>query len=398
MNHPIKGPFDSRPLAFALAVSAILLAAVNLRGGIVVVGPLVEDIKQGLGFNASQFSMLTTLPLLCFGVISALVPILTRRASPPILVLLALLLIILGAALRITPAFLLILLGTLALGCAIALLNVLIPGLVKGYFPRQTGLMTGLYSVTLSIGAGLGVYLAVPLRDAFADWRAPMLLWMILPLLCLPPWLYLLRIHVHSYQPPQSTRTPLWRNRRAWAITGFMGLQSTCFYSVATWLPQLLFDAGVDDHYAGTLTSLINLFGIPANLLTPLVAARTQDQRPLVILITAMALAGLTGLLLAPAQAPILWTGLIGFSVGAAMSLALTLFALRSENSTQAVALSAMAQSVGYLIAAMGPLVIGALYDLEKSWLIPLLLLLVLQLIQGLLGLVAGRPGTLNQP
>lgn len=231
MNHSLKGPFDGRPLAFALAVAAILLAAANLRGGIVVVGPLVEDIKQGLGFNARQFSMLTTLPLICFGVISALVPALTRRFAPPLLVLGALLLIMLGAALRITPTFLLILCGTLALGCAIALLNVLIPGLVKAYFPRQPGLMTGLYSVTLSIGAGLGVYLAVPMREAFTDWRAPMLLWALLPLLCLPPWLYLLRVHVRSYQP-RSQGPSLWRNPRAWAITGFMGLQSTCFYSV----------------------------------------------------------------------------------------------------------------------------------------------------------------------
>ena len=297
--------------------------------------------------------------------------------------------------LRITPTFLLILCGTLALGCAIALLNVLIPGLVKAYFPHQPGLMTGLYSVTLSIGAGLGVYLAVPMREAFTDWRAPMLLWALLPLLCLPPWLYLLRVHVRSYQP-RSQGPSLWRNPRAWAITGFMGLQSTCFYSVATWLPQLLLDAGLDDHYAGTLTSLINLFGIPANLLTPILAARLADQRPLVLSIAALAMLGLAGLLLAPAGAPVLWVGLIGFSVGAALSLALTLFALRSANGTQAVALSAMAQSVGYLIAATGPLIIGALYDLEKSWLIPLLLLLLLQGIQCLLGLVAGRPGTLN--
>ncbi len=398
MHHPIKGPFDGRPLAFTLAVAAILLAAANLRGGIVVVGPLVDDIKRGLNFSASAFSMLTTLPLICFGIVSAMVPALTRRFSPPLLVLGALLLIGLGAALRVTPAFLLILLGTLALGSAIALLNVLIPGLVKGYFPRHPGVMTGLYSVTLSIGAGLGVYLAVPMRDAFSDWRAPMLLWAILPLICLLPWLYLLRVHVHTYRPKQTTQSPLWRNPRAWAITGFMGLQSTYFYSVATWLPKLLIDAGLSDAYAGTATSLINLFGIPANLLAPIIATRLQDQRPLVLTIAAMALIGLAGLLLAPAAAPVIWAALIGFSAGASLSLALTLFALRSENGTQAVALSAMAQSVGYLIAASGPLVIGALYDLEKSWLLPLSLLLVLQLIQCLLGLVAARPGTLSQP
>ncbi|MCX2831766.1 MFS transporter [Microbulbifer thermotolerans] len=135
---------------------------------------------------------------------------------------------------------------------------------------------------------------------------------------------------------------------------------------------------------------------VPANLLTPIVAARMRDQRLLVLAIAALAITSLTGLLLAPALAPLLWVGLIGISGGAALSLVLTLFALRSENTTQAMSLSAMAQSVGYLIAATGPFVIGALYDLNKSWLIPLLLLLLLQLAQGALGVVAGRPGTLT--
>ncbi|MBV1787752.1 MFS transporter [Marinobacterium sp. D7] len=397
MSEPFKGPFDGRPLAFAIAITAILLTAANLRGGIVVVGPLVEDIRASLGFNASQFSMLTTLPLICFGVVSSLVPMLARRLEPPQLVIIGLLLISGGALMRITSAFPLILAGTLLLGAAIALLNVLIPGLVKGYFPRHPGVMTGLYTVTLGMGAGLGVYLAVPLRDMFDNWRAPMMLWAILPPLCILPWLYLLRVHSRTYRPPQTAQVSLWRNGRAWAITGFMGLQSTSFYSVITWLPNMLIDSGLSDAHAGVAAALVNLAGIPASLVTPLLATRLRDQRALVLIIALLGVAGLTGLILAPSQAPLLWSCLIGVSGGAALSLALTLFALRTDSTTQAVALSAMAQSVGYLIAAAGPLLIGTLNDLSGSWFYAIALLIVLQCIQCLMGLMAGKAGTIGQ-
>lgn len=396
MSEPIKGPFDGRPLAFAIAIVAILLTAANLRGGIVVVGPLVSDIRASLGLSASQFSMLTTLPLICFGLVSSLVPTLTRRLEPPQLVIIGLLLISLGVALRMVSAFQVILLGTLLLGSAIALLNVLIPGLVKGYFPRHTGIMTGLYTVTLGSGAGLGIYLAVPLRDFFDDWRAPLALWGILPPLCALPWLYLLRVHTRTYQPPRSAGPSLWRNGRAWAITGYMGLQSTFFYTVVTWLANLLTDSGLNDEYAGFATSLSNLAGIPAGLITPLLATRLRDQRKLVLVIALMAITGLGGLLLAPAQGTLIWVSLIGVSGGASLSLSLTLFALRTNTATQAFALSAMAQSVGYLIAAAGPLVIGAINDLNGSWFYAIVLLIALQVIQGLVGLIAGKSGTIT--
>ncbi|WP_432697027.1 CynX/NimT family MFS transporter [Marinobacterium sp. YM272] len=396
MPEPIKGPFHGRPLAFAIAIAAILLTAANLRGGIVVVGPLVADIRASLGLSASQFSMLTTLPLICFGLVSSLVPALTRRLEPPQLVIIALLVISLGVALRMAPAFLLILLGTLLLGSAIALLNVLIPGLVKGYFPNHPGIMTGLYTVTLGTGAGLGVYLAVPLRDIFDDWRVPLAVWALLPPLCILPWLYLLRVHTRTYQPPQSRGPSLWRNGRAWAITGYMGLQSTFFYSIVTWLANLLTDSGLSDEHAGLATSLSNLAGIPAGLLTPLLATRFHDQRKLVLGIALLAITGLAGLLLAPTQATLLWATLIGLSGGASLSLSLTLFALRTNTATEAFALSAMAQSVGYLIAAAGPLVIGAINDFNGSWFYAVVLLISLQVIQCLLGLVAGKPGTIT--
>ncbi len=388
----LKGPFDGRRWAFFIAALALLLAAGNLRGGLVVVGPLVADIRSSLALSAGEFSLLTTLPLICFGLVSIGVPALARRIRAPLLVFMALLLIAAGAGLRTTSLFNLVIAGTLLLGSAIALLNVLIPGLVKGYFPRQIGLMTGLYSVALSLGAGFGVYLAIPLRDTFGAWQAPLLLWSLLPLLCLPLWLYMLRVRTQE-APGPSARVTLWRDPIAWALTVFMGLQSFFFYSIATWLPKILMDANLADQDAGFATSMINLAGIPANLLTPMIAARMKDQRPLALVIFLLGTTGLCGLWLAPTMAPILWAALLGLSASASLSFALSLFGLRTRNHVEATSLSAMAQSLGYLLAATGPMMLGLINDRTSTWGAALLLLMLLQLIQLGCGWCAGRPG-----
>ena len=392
----IQGPFDGRRAAFTLAVMAIVLAALNLRGGIVVVGPLVDDIQTSRQLSSSSFSLLTTLPLLCFGVISALVPRLAGRVTPPLLVLMALGLITVGVVLRVLPQYALIMTGTLALGAAIAVLNVLIPGLVKAYFPNQTGIMTGVYSVLLSMGAGLGVYLAVPLRDWSGDWRVPTLLWAATPFLAALPWLYLLRVRIQTYKPRIAASGSLLRNPKAWALTGFMGLQSLFFYSCATWLPKLLMDAGLSAADSGTAAAMLNIVGIPANLLTPIIAAKLSNQRGLMLLTALCGLAGLGGLLLAPTAAPFFWASLLGLCGGASISLALVLFALRTTDGMAATALSAMAQSIGYFIAAGGPTLLGWLHDIQGNWSWALLVLITAQVVQLLCGWFVGKEGEIS--
>ena len=259
------GPFVGRPVIAVLAIVALMLAAANLRGGLVVVGPLVMEIRNSLQISASAFSLLTTLPLLCFGVMSICVPWLTRRWAPQWIVIVGLMVISLGVGFRLLDNFALVIVGTLLLGCAIAVLNVLIPGLVKAFFPRQVGLMTGLYSVTLSLGAGLGVFLAIPLLEQFDNWRYPVAMWAVFPLFSLLFWLPMLRVKSVG-RPANPVRISLWRDKIAWAITFYMGLQSFYFYSMATWLPKILLENGLDAHQAGTATALINLVSIPFNL------------------------------------------------------------------------------------------------------------------------------------
>ncbi|MGO5000125.1 CynX/NimT family MFS transporter [Oceanisphaera sp. W20_SRM_FM3] len=385
------GPFVGRPVIAALAIMALMLAAANLRGGLVVVGPLVMEIRNSLQISASAFSLLTTLPLLCFGVMSICVPWLTRRWAPQWIIIVGLMVISLGVGFRLLDNFALVIVGTILLGCAIAVLNVLIPGLVKAFFPRQVGLMTGLYSVTLSLGAGLGVYLAIPLLEQFDNWRYPVAMWAMFPLLCLLFWLPMLKVKSVG-RPANPQRISLWRDKIAWAITFYMGLQSFYFYSMATWLPKILLENGLDAHQAGTATALINLVSIPFNLFVPILAAKMANQRLLVVGTFVVSFIGIAGIWWHPTAAPMLWASLIGMGCGGALSLALSFFVLRAENTAQATALSAMAQSLGYLLAALGPVSLGLLRDISGHWQWALLLLMGLQLVQLTSGWLAARP------
>lgn len=372
---------NTRPVIVVLALLALLLAAANLRGGLVVFAPLVLEVRTALGLTAGEFGLLTTLPLICFAVISILVPALTRLFSSITLVIAGLLLIALGVLLRLVPHYSWVIVGTLLLGSAIALLNVLIPVLVKVFFPQRVGLMTGLYSITLSLGAGMGLFVAVPMMQWFGDWKAPVMIWAILPLLTCLFWLPLLQLR-ERVKPVTGARVTLWRSGTAWAVTLYMGLQSFFFYAVVTWLPKILMESGLDPLQAGTATAMINLVSIPFNLFIPILAARMRDQRSLVVLIFLLSFAGLAGLWAAPEWAPMLWASLVGMGAGGALSLALSFFVLRTQDGVQATALSAMAQSLGYLLASTGPVVLAWVHDLSGHWLHALLLLMCLQWVQ----------------
>ncbi|ART81487.1 hypothetical protein CBP31_01595 [Oceanisphaera profunda] len=385
------GPFVGRPVIAVLAIVALMLAAANLRGGLVVVGPLVMEIRDSLQISASAFSLLTTLPLLCFAGMSICVPWLTRRWAPQWISIAGLMVISLGVGFRLLDSYALVIVGTLLLGCAIAVLNVLIPGLVKAFFPRQVGLMTGLYSVTLSLGAGMGVFLAIPLLEQFGDWRYPVALWAVLPLFSVLFWLPMLKVKTVG-RPANRQRVSLWRDKIAWSITFYMGLQSFYFYSMATWLPKILLENGLDAHQAGTATALINLVSIPFNLFVPILAAKMANQRLLVVGTFMVSFIGIAGIWWQPNAAPLLWASFIGMGCGSALSLALSFFVLRAENTAQATALSAMAQSIGYLLAALGPVSLGLMRDISGHWQWALLLLLALQLGQLASGWSAARP------
>lgn len=373
-----------------------MLAAANLRGGLVVIGPIVADMRADLGVSASAFGMLMTLPLICFGVISLLVPTLARKIEPLKVVLGATLLIALGAALRLLINFPIMLLGTLLLGTGIAVLNVLIPGLVKGLFPKQSGSLTGLYTVVLTLGATLSILSAVPMRDHFGSWQAPMIVWAIFPLLTALIWLPMLRVRF----TPKSMPTPsasVWRLPKAWALTAFMGLQSSVFYVLATWLPRLLMDSGYSDVYAGSVTSLVSLVGLPSAFLIPVLAVRLKSQRSLILVILTTGLAGMFGLLLMPEKYAEIWVSLLGVYGGGSLSMALVLFAIKTHDMRQATSLSAMVQGIGYLGASIAPSLVGAVYDIRHEWTLVVWGIILVIAVQNTAGWFVSAPGKIDE-
>jgi len=386
-----------RPLG-AGAVVAIVLAALNLRPGVVAVSPLLGEILAEEGLSATAGGVLTTLPVLCFGILAPVAPGLARRVGLERALFGSLVLLCLGFALRLVPGIAPLLVGTLAVGSAIGLGNVLLPALIKRDFADRVGLMTGLYSMALSGGAALAAGLTVPIASATGmDWRATLASWGLLAVLGAVVWApRALRSTgvVAALRPPGATPADavrsVWRSPLAWAVTVLMGTQSLSFYAVNAWLPEVFVASGRSVAVGGWLLALTNLLGIVGSFVTPVLAGRMRRQRALGVVIVALILTGLLGLVLAPGAA-VLWVVLLGLGQGGGISLALTLMALRTENAARTSELSGMAQSAGYVLAACGPLGLGVAHDATGSWTVPLLLLVVASLVQGVAAWFAGR-------
>ena len=396
-----NGVSKASRLQAGLLVAGIVLAAANLRGALTSVGPLVGEIRADTGISGGAAGLLTTLPLLCFAALSLLAPALARRFGMERVLTGSLLLLVAGIALRSAPPVAALFSGTVVLGLAIAVGNVLLPSLVKRDFPAHTGLLTGVYITVMNSGAALGAGVSVPLaRQGDFGWRGALGVWALLALVAAIVWLFLLRggrpVGSAAAATPRGERSygGLWRSPLAWRITLFMGLQSVVFYASIAWLPEVLQGDGLGAAQAGWMVSLMQFVGIPAALFAPILAGRRPSQRGFLAAAALLSGAGILGLLLqggAGGAATVLWVSLLGLGQGASISLALILFALRTTDAGEAAALSGMAQSAGYLLAAAGPLLFGVLHDLTQSWSLPLALLFAVAMGLLFAGLGAGR-------
>jgi MFS transporter, CP family, cyanate transporter len=270
---------------------------------------------------------------------------------------------------------------------------VLLPALVKREFPERLGLVTGVYTTVVSLGAAAAAGATVPLADLLGGgWRPGLGVWAVPAAVALAVWVPLA---VSRHDPALSLRpspaASLLRDRLAWSVTAFLGLQSLSFYAMLAWLPSVLREEGLSALAAGGLLGLLTTIGTPLGLALPSLLVRARDQRRWVAVVTGTTAAGLLGLAVAPGTVPALWAVLIGLGQGAAFPLALTLVVLRARDGDDAARLSAMAQGFGYCLAATGPLLLGALRDAAGSWHLPIGLLVVLLVPQLVAGLDAGR-------
>jgi CP family cyanate transporter-like MFS transporter len=379
--------------------AALVLTALCLRAPFSAVGPVLGELGAELSIPQAALSVLATLPLLVFGLVSPTAPALAARLGVHRAVLAGLLAVGAGIALRLAGTWGLYA-GTVLLTAGIAVGNVLVPAAARAVFGDRAAPVLGATTATLGLSASLGVGLAQPLADAAGSAVAGLAFWLAPVLVAVPAMALLARRWRPAAAPaaPRLPVVPVLRDRVALAVTAFFGLQSLAFYVMLSWLAGVLEDdAGTSPVAAGALVAAAAAFGAPCALAVPPLAARQHSQVAWVVGATALSAAGILGLLVAPTAAPAVWVVLWGLGTGTAFPLALTLVLVRTRDAAQTGRLSAAAQSVGYLLAAAGPLTIGLLHDATGGWRAGLAVLMVLQVLQLLAGLYAGRPGLVTE-
>ncbi len=393
-----------------LLVLGVLVLALNLRVAVTSLPPIFPELESALHVSASTLAVLAAVPVLCFGVFSGAGAPLSRRFGEERVLGLALGLLALGLLLRSLSPALLLFPGTIVAGAAIALMNVLLPSLVKRRIPDRAGLVIGLYLLMLSGGAILGSLLAVPVFTAAgagqtsgsAAVRISLGLWAGPALLAGVLWLPQLRHRTLPATPPagpaprarQAGVLAMRRFPLAWQVTVFMGLQSLIYYATLSWFPTMFRDHGVSAAHAGDLVALMNLGNAVTALLIPVLAHRAADQRRLVALAMIATAAGLAGAIFGPAGGAAPFTLLLGLGQGATLGLGIFYTMARAPDPVTAASLSAFAQGIGYLIASTGPLLIGFLHDATGGWGAPGLVLLAVCVATVVVGWLAGRART----
>lgn len=363
----------------ALVLVGIVVLAFNLRPAAVSIGPVLRDLRADLDMSGAEAGVLTSLPVVAFAVFGSLAARLARAVGPHRLTLAALLAVVVGLSVRtrVDSVAPFLLLSLLALG-GMATANVLLPSLVKRHFPTRIGTVTAAYTSALALGLTSASVLTVPIGEALGGWRSGLALWALTAAVAAVPWLALVTEDSHARAgAPSVDERPIGlgqvaRTRLGWLMALFFGLQSLQAYSIFGWFPAIYRDAGFSPTTSGLLLGVITATSIPTSLVVPALAARLPDVRALVVVFFGCYVVGYVGLALAPVAGAWLWALLVGVGT-ASFPLSLTLIGLRASTATGTAALSGFTQSVGYLVAAPGPFVVGLLNDLTGGWTVPLL-------------------------
>jgi CP family cyanate transporter-like MFS transporter len=374
-------------------MTAIVLLALNLRTLVAGLPPLLEDIRDDLGLSGLTGGLLTTLPVLGFGLFAPLAPRLSRRSPIERLLVGCALLTAVAAALRGAGGAAPLFLGCTLAGLAVAIAQALLPVFIRKRHPEATGMLTGAYSMSLTLGAALAAALAVPLEEWLGSWEASLAAWSVPALVAAIVWLpAALRSGtiVRGEAPPG-----LWGSRLAWNVSLYMGMQSMAFYAGLSWIPTVLEDNGFSAGTAGALQALSALVQLAPAFAVPVLAARRRDQVGLLWWIVLLQVAGVIGLLVA-VDAAVLWIVVLGIGQGGALGLGLILPVLRGGATASVAALTAMSLAVGYTVAAIGPWLLGAVHDAAGGWTVALIAFLVICVLELAPGLPAARARTLE--
>ncbi|WP_341301320.1 MFS transporter [Lysinibacillus sp. FSL H8-0500] len=375
-----------------LLVFGVIFIASTLRMPLTVVGPIISFIRDDLGISNVLAGFLTTIPLLAFAVVSPFAPVVARKLGLELTLFLSTILLALGIVLRSLGTTGLLVFGTVLIGVAIAFGNVLIPGLLKLKFPYHIGLLMAFFTMSMNLTAGVGAGISYPIANSSLGWQGALAIALVLVILTILIWLPQLR----SNKPEPATTakkssTPLWKSPLTWAVTGAMGLQSLLFYTTAAWIPEIYISQGLAPDKAGWMFSIMQFSQVPMALAVPIFASKMASQRPLVLMFTSFYLVGFVGVVMEWTSLGVLWMILLGLAGGSSFALAMMLFTLRTRTAFEAADLSGFAQSLGYLFAAIGPILFGYLHDLFGGWNIAGWLFVVVAIVLFLCSMRASR-------
>lgn len=379
-----------------LMLLGIVFIASNLRAPLTSVGPVISEISQGLSLSNTTAGLVTTIPLMAFGFLSSMIPKISRRYGMEIVLLASLILLSIGLVIRPYGSLITLFLGAALVGIAITVGNVLMPAYIKNNYQKNVGTMMGIYSVAMNLTAALAAGFSISLgKFTQMGWKGSIGIWLVLSLATILIWLPQVKkrraVQATASLGQDEVKVNMYKSKIAWAVTVFMGVQSLLFYCLAAWLPKVAITWGIASEDAGWLLSYMQFAQLPMTFIGAIIASKLPNQKLLAIGTGVLFAVGIAGLLIFKVNFIALWCVLIGTASGLAFSLSMLFFVLRTGSTVQAAELSGMAQSIGYLIAACGPPIFGALFDVTQSWSMSLVFLLVMSITLIVSGGIAGK-------
>lgn len=364
-----------------------------MRMPITAIPSVIKDIANTFNVETTSLGILTTIPLLCFGLLSSVVSALAQRIGNELTIELAMILMFIGSYLRILN-FSALMLGTILVGAAITCINVLLPAIISDKLPERIGSVTGMYNVAMTLFAAIGAYVITPITHA-TSWETAVIIISLIALVAAIIWLPNLRYNqrANNSAEPADRGTNMWKNSNAWWLLLFFGGQCFVFYSIVAWLPTIAMDAGLTSDQASLVAGLLQLFSMPFAFLVPVIATKMQNRQPIMLFAGIASLIG-TGMMFFPVSSFIYYAFValfLGMGTTTTFVLAMTLFGLKTKSAADTRNLSGMVQSVGYLIAALGPIVVGNLYSQTHNWFASLIVIAIAAIFFTVCGVVAER-------
>lgn len=391
-----KRLIQSRPkTSFTMFLFIIIIFATVLRTPLTGVGPIISIIREDLGISNVLAGLLTTIPLITFAIVSPFAPKISKQLGIEHTLFYSILIITFGMVFRSIGNIPLLIIGTILIGIGISFGNVLMPSLFKIKFPFRVGILMAFYTVSMNVSAGIAMGISQPIASTNVGWEGALISPIVLLIITAFFWIPLLKDEKsglskdnndHAHTKPNLLSSPL-----AWSITFAMGLQSLLFYCSITWIPEILISQGLDAKDAGWMTSLMQYAQIPMTFLIPILAEKFSSQKSIVYLFTALYLIGFVGLFFKWIDFVWLWMLCLGMAGGASFGLAMMFFTLRTKTAMEAAQISGFAQSFGYLLAAVGPVLFGYLHDASNSWDIPNLIFLITTVLLSIFALISAR-------